>query len=114
MNRTGAYFRVYWAGTAFALEADLRLRRESHGEMTLLRALDLAQPRLSGDLADAEEVLTVLDEVSGSDFLVELGARYASSARFPTTRLLDDPASKRIRRQIMKLEPNGCIGFSVE
>jgi hypothetical protein len=114
MNRTGAYFRVYWAGTAFALEADLRLRRESHGEMTLLRALDLAQPRLSGDLADAEEVLTVLDEVSGSDFLVELGARYASSARFPTTRLLDDPASKRIRRQIMKLEPNGCIGSSVE
>ena len=114
MNRTGAYFRVYWAGTAFALEADLRLRRESRGEMTLLRALDLAQPRLSGPLADAEEVLAVLDEVSGSDFLVELGARYASSTRFSTKHLLDDPVSKRIRRQITRLEPDGCVGSSAE
>lgn len=115
MNRTGAYYRVYWAGTAFALEADLRLRRESAGQMTLLRALDLAQPRLSSlrGLADAEEVLKVLDEVSGSDFLVELGARYASSARFPATRLLDDGAGKAIRKKIMESEPDRCL-FSVE
>ncbi|MBW2381212.1 MAG: hypothetical protein JRG70_16980, partial [Deltaproteobacteria bacterium] len=36
MNRTGAYHRVYWAGAAFALEADVRLRKSSKGEMTLL------------------------------------------------------------------------------
>jgi len=111
MNRTGAYYRVYWAGTAFALEADLRLRRESLGEMTLLRALDLAQARLSSlrGLVDAEEVLTVLDEVSGSDFLVELGARYASSARFPASGILDDPANKQILGKIMELEPDQCV-----
>lgn len=110
MNRTGAYHRVYWAGTAFALEADLRLRRESQGEMTLLRALALARSRLSGlsDPVGAEAVLKVLDEVAGSSFLVELGARYASSADFPKTRLLDDPGSKQIRRNIMRLEPDRC------
>jgi len=115
MNRTGAYYRVYWAGTAFALEADLRLRRESAGEMTLLRALELARPRLSTlpGVVDAEEVLAVLDEVSGSDFLVEVAARYASSARFPTTRPLDDPATKPILREIMKPEPDRCV-LSVE
>lgn len=115
MHRTGAYYRVYWAGTAFALEADLRLRRESAGEMTLLRALDLAQPRLSSlpGLVDAQEVLTVLDDASGSDFMVELGARYASSARFPTSRLLDDPAGKTIRKEIMHPEPDRCV-LSVE
>ncbi len=115
MHRTGAYYRVYWAGTAFALEADLRLRRESAGEMTLLRALDLAQPRLSSlpTLVDAEDVLAVLDEVSGSNFFVELGARYASSARFPTTELLDDRASRSIRRNIMEPDPSRCV-LSVE
>ncbi len=115
MNRTGAYYRVYWAGTAFALEADLQLRRESDGAMTLLRALELAHPRLSRlrGFVDAEVVLNALDEVSGSDFLVELGARYASSAHFPATRLLDDPANKPIRTKIMQVEPGRCV-LSVE
>jgi hypothetical protein len=115
MHRTRAYYRVYWAGTAFALEADLRLRRKSAGEMTLLRALNLAQSRLSSlpTLVDAEDVLTVLDEVSGSKFLVELGAQYASSARFPATELLDDPANKHIRKKIMEPDPSRCV-LSVE
>ncbi len=115
MHRTGAYYRVYWAGTAFALEADLRLRQESGGEMTLLRALDLAQPHWSSlqGLADAEEVLAVLDEVTGSDFLVELGTRYASSARFPGTGLVENAADKELGQQIMALEPDRCI-LSVE
>ena len=110
MNRTGAYYRVYWAGTAFALEADLRLRRESGGRMTLLRALALAQPRLSTfrELVSADQVLAVLDEVAGSSFLATLGAQYASSARFPKASGLDDPASASIRREIMARNPAAC------
>jgi hypothetical protein len=109
MSRTGAYYRVYWAGTAFALEADLALRSQSDGKMTLLRALNLARPRLAtlDDLATAEEVLSVLDDVAGSSFMVALGARYSSSSDFPPTEFLYEANTRGLREDVMKLDP-GC------
>ena len=110
MNRTGAYHRVYWAGAAFALEVDVRLRRRSNGEMSLLRALAMARPELLGrtGLTTANEVLAALDRAAGSDFLVELGSQYASSSRFPSSRWLRDPKMEAERLNIMTTDSQAC------
>jgi len=115
MNRTGAYYRVYWAGTAFAFDADVRLRLRSGGRTSLVGALEAAQPRWKGEgrLFRADEVLSALDEVSGTDFLTELGDRYASGARFPSVPAFDDPSAAEMRRSIMAPQPERC-DFSVE
>jgi hypothetical protein len=86
MNRTGAYHRVYWAGAAFALETDVLLRKNSDGEMTLLRAISDAQ-RVWGSEArpvGASVLLKALQEASGagvdSPEYREIRARITSSA----------------------------------
>lgn len=115
MNQTGAYHRVYWAGTAFALEVDVRLRMDSGGEMTLLRALGDAQ-RIWGTEASpvtASSVLRVLQDVSGGGFVQGLAEQYAKRADFPDVPYLDAPEFRAVRTQIMASAPGAC-GVSVE
>jgi hypothetical protein len=110
MNRTGAYHRVYWAGAAFALEADVRLRKHSNGNMTLLRAINDAQ-RAWGTEARAVEasvLLRALQEASGTGFIEELGQKYAASTDFPGTAYVDSPEYREIRSQIMSGAHEAC------
>lgn len=115
MNRTGAYHRVYWAGAAFAFEADVRLRQSSRGEMTLLAALGRAQ-RTSGAearLVSASVFLEALEEASGAGFIEELGKRYAARSSFPDTTFMDLPEYRDVRAQIMEPAEGAC-GISAE
>jgi len=115
MNRTGAYHRVYWAGTAFALEVDIRLRQESNGETTLLTALSRAQHRWSADArpVSASVFLRALDEATGSRFIEALGGEYATKSDFPGTTYVDAQEYRRIRVQIMSPAEEAC-GVSAE
>ncbi|MGB3052421.1 MAG: hypothetical protein WBB42_15580 [Polyangiales bacterium] len=110
MNRTGAYQRVYWAGTAFALETDLRLRRRSHGESSLLTVLSDAQREWQeeGGLVSASRVLAALEQASGADFIEALGERYAASSDFPDTSYVDSPEYGDLRAQISAPAHGGC------
>lgn len=110
MNRTGAYHRVYWAGTAFALEIDVLLRQRSNGEATLLTALSGAQQRrdIDADLVSASAFLKSLERASGTDFIEELGRQYAASAVFPDTSYLDSPDHSEFRAEITSPADGAC------
>jgi len=115
MNRTGAYHRVYWAGAAFALETDVRLRENSNGQVTLLRAINDAQ-RVWGAEAlpvGASVLLKTLQEASGASFIEGLGEKYAVSSDFPSIPYLDSPRYRGIRAQIMSSAADAC-GLSAE
>jgi hypothetical protein len=115
MSRTGAYHRVYWAGAAFALETDVRLRENSNGEMTLLRAINDAQ-RVWGAEArpvGASVLLRALQEASGASFIEGLGETYAVSSDFPSTVYVDSPRYRETRAQIMSSADDAC-GLSAE
>ena len=110
MNRTGAYYRVYWAGTAFALELDVRLRTNSDGSMTLLDAIAAGHQRwkTGPSLMEGREMLAILEEVSGTDFLINLYERYASRVEFPDTSYAVSPSFQPIRRSITSPAPQMC------
>jgi hypothetical protein len=115
MNRTGAYHRVYWAGAAFAMEVDARLRKGSGGEMTLLRAISDAQ-RVWGTEArpvPASMVLDALDDANGTEFVAGLAERYAQSTEFPDVPYVDSPAYRQVRAQITS-RADGACRLSVE
>jgi hypothetical protein len=115
MNRTGAYHRVYWAGAAFALEADVRLRKSSNGEMTLLRAISEAQHVWGAQAqpVEAAVLLKALQEASGADFIEELGEKYAARSDFPSIPYVDSPEYQQIRAQITSRAERAC-GINAE
>lgn len=109
MNRTGAYFRVYWAGAAFALEIDARLRKESAGKMSLLRAID----RAHGSWPEARPLqatvfLEALERASGYSFIRELGQRYGEQSDFPDVSHADSSQYRDVRAQIMAPADGAC------
>jgi hypothetical protein len=83
----GGTMRVYWAGAAYWLEADLALR--SGSGTTLDSVLDrYARCCLHGDDSVAPpDFAATLDRIAGGDTFVALYRRYAASRGFPP---LDD------------------------
>lgn len=95
MRRTRAFLRVYWAGTAFWLEADLRLRRAGR---TLAGALEGATRRL-GDVTrvrPARAVAAALDEASGTDVFTTLRREYMARTEFPPVEPLLEALGVRV------------------
>ena len=85
MVQNRAFMRVYWAGTAFALEADVLLR--SHGsslDAAIARAA--RQWRGSTRLWSSEEVCALWD--GDAEVLSALRERYATQVPFPDTHAL--------------------------
>ena len=115
MSRTGAYHRVYWAGAAFALAVDVRLRKNSNGEMTLLRAISDGQRVWGTDarLVDGSALLSALQEASGADFIQELAETYAANSDFPSIEYVRSPEYREIRTQILSGADEAC-GLSAE
>lgn len=85
MNRgRGGTMRVYWAGAAYWLEADLALRRESG--TTLDAILDrYSQCCLHGtDSLAPQDFISALDGLAGNDTFSALYRRYAATREFPS------------------------------
>ena len=98
----GGTMRVYWAGAAFWLEADLALRR-SGPHTTLDTVLDhYAGCCLRGtDTVPPVDFITTLDRIAGTDVLLPLYRRYAASQAFPP--LGDAYARLGLRREGSRL-----------
>ncbi|WP_460760115.1 hypothetical protein [Lysobacter fragariae] len=74
--------RVYWAGAAYWLEADLALRREGSSLDAVLDRYARCCLRGTGEVAP-EDFIGQLDTVAGSDLFTRLFRRYAASREFP-------------------------------
>jgi hypothetical protein len=85
MRQDGAYWRVYWAGTAIALLADVRLRRSDPEPRSLDVALEgLGDCCLGGEESfDAMALCTLLDEKAGDPALGQIAAKERGQTRFP-------------------------------
>lgn len=124
-NRTrGGRMKVYWAGAALALLADVELRHRSGGRASLDAALDRLQSCcLPSDRAwSGREFMAKLDELSeGTAVFLPLYERYADAPGFPdvgdtlarigvrvdgdTTTLADDAILAATRRAITRTDP---------
>lgn len=84
MFSTGGFQRVYWAGTAFALEADVALRGRGS---SLDEAIRRAAPRWRDDLSvwDGERVCAAWDAPLDASVLRPLRERYLARRGFPAT-----------------------------
>jgi hypothetical protein len=83
-RQRGATMRIYWAGAAYWLEADLALRRE-HG--STLDAVLSAYARCclaSAPDADPQAFVAALDRIVGGDVFTTRYQRYAASTTFPS------------------------------
>jgi hypothetical protein len=103
----GNYLRVYWAGAAMMLEADLRLREQSGGRQSLDSALaGLAECCLSGERRwSAEEVVAKLDELSGSTVFSDVMREQFASADFPDFKRVLVRAGVTVKDGRVRLDP---------
>ena len=81
----GLYQRVYWAGAALMLEADLRLREQSGGAQSLDTALEaMAQCCFRQDRRwTAVELMEQLDQATGTTLFGELVRVRLDNSEFP-------------------------------
>jgi hypothetical protein len=84
MRKTHAYWRVYWAGAAFALAADLELRKRGRSLDAALG--ELVRCCLSNGEHAAADLLTRLDAWLGAALFVPLAAEHLGRTGFPDTR----------------------------
>lgn len=75
--------RVYWAGAAFWLEADLALRREGSSLDAVLSRYSQCCLRGTGE-SDPREFIAELDRVGGEGAFSRLYERYVGSREFPS------------------------------
>ncbi len=84
MQQTGAYFRVYWAGAAIALNADIAQRQATRDE-----SLDTALQRLfrccarDKEFWSAKDVVAKLDALATRPFFRTVAEQWVGSAAFP-------------------------------
>ena len=88
MMRNGQYMRVYWSGAAIALIADVELRRQTNGAMSLDRVLDeLAHCCLPTQARwRPEELMQKMDRIAGTGVFMRLYAVYVKQPVFPDVR----------------------------
>ncbi|WP_345293859.1 hypothetical protein [Luteimonas vadosa] len=112
----GGTMRVYWAGAAYWLEADLALRRRGSSLDAVLAGY--AGCCLRGTAwVSPEDFVAALDGIAGTDVFASRYHRYAGATRFPavdasyaslgitrsgsTLRFSRDDAGARLRAQVM-------------
>jgi hypothetical protein len=74
IGRNGIYLRVYWAGAAMMLVADLQLREQTGGKQSLDSALELLSRCCAAEERrwSAQEIIARLDEVTGTTVFGDL------------------------------------------
>jgi hypothetical protein len=85
MHRHHAYFRVYWAGAAIALLADLELRRTTGGRTTLDAMMRLLQrePGRGAGLFAAGDLVAFFGERTGTDVVRRIAETHLARSAFP-------------------------------
>jgi hypothetical protein len=85
MAFAGNYQRVYWAGAAIALMADVELRRKTAGKVSLDTVLTkLVHDRVgTWQGLTAAELLRAMDERAGVAVFQDIAGRYLSGGRLP-------------------------------
>ncbi|TDJ61692.1 MAG: hypothetical protein E2O36_05965 [Proteobacteria bacterium] len=119
MMRQRQYMRVYWSGAAINLIGDVKLRRRSHGAISLDTVFEAISRccMVSRRRWPARELMAKIDEIAGFDVFIPLYERYVIQPEFPdldeTYRHLglirvggslefsDDPAAVQLRAAIM-------------
>lgn len=119
MRETRSFGRVYWAGTALVMLADVEIRRATNGASSLDSALEeLARCCLDSDATmTALELTQRIDEATGGSLFTDIARAGREQRRFPDVDgvlrglgvidvrgrlVLDDEAPlAHIRRQIM-------------
>jgi len=88
MMRRGEYMRVYWSGAAMALIADVELREQSGGTVSLDTILDqLSRCCLPATRRwDPGELMAEMDRIAGSDVFMRLYEDYVRRPVFPDVR----------------------------
>jgi len=125
-HRRGGTMRVYWAGAAYWLEADLALRERGSSLDAVLGDYARCCLRGTGEVAPADFV-AALDHIAGGDMFARLHARYAASTAFPPLddayrrlgiarageglRFSHDHDAKRLRDAIMSSHPLAAGGM---
>jgi hypothetical protein len=80
MHEQRAYWRVYWAGALFVLEADIALRARGKSFDDALR--EAARCCLNGDTMSAKQILKSMDGWLGEALLVPLSEQHLSRRDF--------------------------------
>ncbi len=88
LGRHAAYWRVYWAGAAWAYRADVALRRRGRSLDELLRFWRRCCPDES-DGWNARPLLRRADDWLGEALLLPMAESALAATRFPDTRDLD-------------------------
>jgi hypothetical protein len=85
MARSHSYLRVYWAGAAIALLADVELRRGSGGTRSLDDAMREVGRAFKGrnDGVPASEIVAHLDRWLGRPLFSDLASAHLASPEFP-------------------------------
>lgn len=85
MSKSHSYLRVYWAGAAIALLADVEMRKESGGTRSLDDAMREIGRAFEGrnDGVPAKEVVAHLDEWLGRPLFAQLTAKHLAAREFP-------------------------------
>ena len=81
----GIYLRVYWAGAAMMLAADLQLRAQSGGRQSLGSALEQLRRCCFDEQRrwSAQEIIARLDEVTGTAAFGDVMRAQLASERYP-------------------------------
>ncbi|TWH99986.1 M61 glycyl aminopeptidase [Luteimonas cucumeris] len=83
-RRRGGTMRVYWAGAAYWLEADLALRREHNSSLDAVLT-DYARCCLNGTTQVApRDFVAELDRIAGGDIFGGRYRNYAAAKEFPS------------------------------
>lgn len=116
MRENRSFMRVYWSGAWYFLSADIALRKESGGDVTLDTALGMLNSCCRDRSMSAREIAKKLDLLTGSTLFTDLFARARASRALPpvaglfsdlgisiqdgTVSLLPDHPGSAIRRDI--------------
>jgi hypothetical protein len=105
MRHAGNYERVYWAGAAMALMADVELRRATAGRMTLDAVLArLGRSPAALTAVSAHELLHAMDDAAGLPVFQTIADRYLDGAALPDL--------TELYRALGVMDESGALGSS--
>ena len=104
----GNYLRVYWAGAAMMLDADLRLREVTQGAQSLDTAMaGLAECCLAPERRwNAEELIATLDRITGTTAFGDVVRGQFGSEEFPDFKRVLVRAGVTVKNGEIVLDPS--------